>query len=337
MPRNYGNPAAEYEAARTGAVVIQRDDRVVLRAHGRDPVKMVQGLITNDLANASSDRSVYAGLLTPKGKLVAELRALRRGNDVIIETATSALEGMLAHFKKFVPPLFARFEITDRHSILGVYGPKSGELVGQLIGSEPPEQEDAIAGNNDITAIRTHYTGEAGWDLLIEGASTPAWDRLVELGAQPAGQATLDVLRIEAGTPRWGAELDESVIPLEAGLRTRMISESKGCYTGQEIIIRILHRGHVNRHLRGLLLADAPSPAGGTEIINPVDQKVIGKITSACASPRFAQTIALGYVRREIALPAELVLTSGAPVRAIELPFGGVGVGGGAGVGTASA
>ncbi len=330
MPRNYGDPVREYEAARSSAVVIERDDRAFLRVHGRDPVKMIQGLITNDLANAPANRAVYAGLLTPKGKLVAELRALRRGDEVLLETAETALEPVIAHFKKFIPPLFARFERTDRYALLGVYGPKSRALVASLIGTEPPAAEDETAGNETITAIRTRYTGDDGWDLIIDGDAAQARERLIELGAQPAGQATLDVLRIEAGSPRWDAELDENVIPLEAGLRARMISETKGCYTGQEIIIRILHRGHVNRHLRGLLLGDAPSPPAGTELINPSDQKVVGKITSACASPRFAQTIALGYVRREVALPGALVLPNGASITAVELPFTvGAGVGAG--------
>jgi folate-binding protein YgfZ len=328
MPRNYGDPVREYEAARNAAVVIDRDDRVFLRVHGRDPIKMVQGLITNDLANAAGNRAVYAGLLTPKGKLVGELRALRRGNDVLIETAAGAVEPVIAHFKKFIPPLFARFEASNRHSMLGVYGPSSRELLTSVIGAQPSEVEDEITETEGIIAIRTSYTGEAGWDLIVDGDPASVRDRLVELGAVPAGQATLEVLRIEAGSPRWDADLDENVIPLEAGLRSRMISETKGCYTGQEIIVRILHRGHVNRHLRGLLLGDAPSPAKGTELLNPADQKVVGRITSACASPRFGQTIALGYVRREITLPGSLVLANGAVLTAVELPFAvGAGVG----------
>jgi tRNA-modifying protein YgfZ len=320
MPRNYGDPAAEYEAARSASVVILRDDRCFIRVHGRDPIKMVQGLITNDLAGAPDDRAVYAGLLTPKGKLVAELRAYRRGQEALLETDEQALEPVIAHFKKFIPPLFARFERADGFSLIGVYGPKSPDIVAALIGNAPPESEDAIASGNGITAVRTNYTGGPGWDLLIEGDHLAMWDRIVGLGAKPAGQATLDVLRIEAGQPRWGAELTEDVIPLEAGLRKRMISESKGCYTGQEIIIRILHRGHVNRHLRGLLLGDAPSPAMGTELTNPADGKVVGKVTSACASPKFGQTIGLGYVRREIAPPADVKLGE-AVVSVVEVPF----------------
>jgi glycine cleavage system aminomethyltransferase T len=102
-----------------------------------------------------------------------------------------------------------------------------------------------------------------------------------------------------------------------------MISEGKGCYTGQEIIIRILHRGHVNWLLRGMLLGDAPVAAQGTPLLQPGDHKQVGRITSSVISPRFEQTIALGYVRRELTLPAQLHLgdAEGAMITVVELPF----------------
>ncbi len=305
--------------------LFDRADRVFVRVYGRDPVKMVQGLITNDLALATEQRAVSAALLTPKGKLLAELRAYRRGADVLLETATGALDNLLAHFRKFVPPLFAKFEVTDQFSMLGVYGPASAAVVAQVLGVSPPAAEDAMVSTPGIAAIATRYAGDHGFDLLIDGDAAPVRERLSNAGAQPAGADTLEVLRVEAGSPRWGAELDENVIPLEAGLRERMISESKGCYTGQEIIIRILHRGHVNWQLRGMLLGDAAVAVQGTPLLQPGDHKQVGRITSSVVSPRFEQTIALGYARRELTLPAHLHLaTSEGPViTVVELPFTG--------------
>jgi folate-binding protein YgfZ len=129
------------------------------------------------------------------------------------------------------------------------------------------------------------------------------------------------VLRIEAGTPRWGADLDENVIPLEAGLRDKMISETKGCYTGQEVIIRILHRGHVNWMLRGALLGGAPPPERGTPLVS-AEGKQVGRITSASVSPRHGQTIALCYARRELLLPAVVQLgETGFDAQVVTLPF----------------
>lgn len=112
------------------------------------------------------------------------------------------------------------------------------------------------------------------------------------------------------------------MIPLEAGLRERAISTTKGCYTGQEVIVRILHRGHVNRELRGLLLGDAPAPAHGASLSLPDADKSVGYVTSACASPRLGQTIALAYVRREVG-PGATVLVDGHAARVVELPFAG--------------
>ena len=284
-----------YDDARNNAALIERTDRAVTRMYGRDPVRMIQGLVTNDVANAPIDTPVYAAFLTPKGKMVGDARVIRRANnDVWIEADTAALENIEAHLKKSVPPLFARAERLADARVIGVYGPRAQEV---KIASE--------------LQLATSYTGTAGIDFIVRGdAEIPELPRL--------SFEELDVLRIEAGSPRWGAELTEDVIPLEAGLRESAISESKGCYTGQEVIIRILHRGHVNRNLRGLLLGDA-EPA--TAEIRNRDGKVVGKITSVCKSPLLQQTIALAYVRREV-LPGESVsLDNAATATVVELPF----------------
>ncbi|MGH7467198.1 MAG: YgfZ/GcvT domain-containing protein [Longimicrobiales bacterium] len=301
-----------------------RADRTFLRVHGRDPAKMVQGLITNDLALASATRTVYAGMLSPKGRLVADLRVFRRGEELLLDVPTEAMDAVLAHFRKYVPPLFARFERTDRYLLVGLYGPGSPELVANEFQIAPPQGEDDMVQAGHVTVIRSHYAGDPGFDLLVDGDTSALPDQLRPAAAQPMDEAALETLRIEAGTPRWGTELDENVIPLEAGLRSRMISETKGCYTGQEVIVRILHRGHVNWLLRGMLLEDAAPAVKGTALLNTADHKQVGKITSSCASPRAQQTIALGYARRELTLPARvhLGMREGPLVTIVELPFG---------------
>lgn len=284
-----------YQAARTGAALIERSDRALTRLFGRDPLRMIQGLVTNDVAGAPLDTPVYCTFLTPKGRMIGDARVLRRpDNDVWIEADVQALAGIEAHLKKSVPPLFARAERLGDVHVIGVYGPRSDEV------KIPSELQ-----------LATSYTGTAGTDFIVRGAVTlPDLPRL--------SFTELEVLRIEAGSPRWGSELTEEVIPLEAGLRQVAISETKGCYTGQEVIIRILHRGHVNRHLRGLLLGAAPVPVPNTPIAH--GEKSVGKITSACASPLLQQTIALGYVRREVEVGAT-VFIDGASARVVELPF----------------
>ena len=331
-PRNYGDPAAEYRAARQACVVVDRADRSVWRATGRDPVRMLNGLVTNDLAGAGEGRGVYAAMLTPKGKMVAELRLFRVAErEVLFDTATAAQADLTATLRKYVPPLFARMEPAEG-AVLGVYGPSAREVIASALGVEIPEEQPAEAwvaagpaenGEEGPTlVVRTPYAGVTGYDVLLPaGRAAETFRALLAAGATPAGHATLEVLRIEAGTPRWGAELTGDVIPLEAGLRERAISESKGCYTGQEVIIRILHRGHVNWRLRGLLLGEAPAPPAGTELTRPDEEKAVARVTSACSSPALGQTVALGYARRELEAGARLRLPDGGEAELVELPF----------------
>jgi folate-binding protein YgfZ len=315
VPRNYGDPGAEYDAARSDVVVIERSDRSFVRVHGRDPVKMVQGLISNDIANAPANRAVYATVLTPKGKMVADVRVLRHEADLLMETDVAAAEPLTAHLRKFVPPLFAKFEDANAAwTEIGIYGPRAAEVVAKVFDIEAAEAAtaaedvlfDGAFEGGSLKVVATAYAGVSGFDVVMPaGGVERVWAAIVSAGARPAGHATLDVLRIEAGSPRWGAELTETTIPLEAGLRDRAISQSKGCYTGQEVIVRILHRGHVNWILRRLLLGDASAPAPGAELVNEGGKKV-GRITSAAWSPKYGQTVALGYVRREVELGTQV-------------------------------
>jgi folate-binding protein YgfZ len=313
----------EYDAAHGSAILVDRSDRAVLRVYGRDPVKMIQGLITNDLAGAAPERAVYAAVLTPKGRMVADVRALRRGADVWLEVAAGARESLAAHLRKFVPPLFARFEHIADVAVLGIYGPDSARISADAFGSAAHSlAEDELAvyewHEGEVVAIGT----AVGADLIVRAPDAQSLRAaLTAAGATPAATDTLETLRIEAGEPRWGAELDENVIPLEAGLRERAISQTKGCYTGQEVIVRILHRGHVNWQLRGVLLGDSAIPAKGDTLARAEDGKAVARITSACHSPRLGQTIALAYVRREIEPGSLLQLGSAARGTIVELPF----------------
>lgn len=338
VPRNYGDPAAEYRAAHASAVLVDRSGRGLVRVYGRDPIGMVHGLATADIQAVTERQGVYSAMLTPKGRMVAEMRVFRRGSELLIDTDYAALPALLAHFRKYVPPLFAEFQdVSDNWSLLSVFGPRAREYVGGGLSVSMPafmpedgsmwasihKQVKGVGPDDaDVLIVRTRYAGVDGYDIFVPTVAVEAtWTALRDDGLMPAGHGTLDVLRIEAGRPRWGAELTEDVIPLEAGLRSRAISETKGCYTGQEVIVRIMHRGHVNRHLRRLELGGLAAPAAGTELVRAFDGKVVGVVTSACYSPLVKQTIGLGYVRREVASPARLHLGTqdGPVVRVVEL------------------
>ncbi|HSU12869.1 aminomethyltransferase family protein [Longimicrobium sp.] len=338
VARHYGDSAGEYRAVREGAGLAERGDRARIRMWGKDPVKMIHGLITNDLLKAAPGQGVYAAMLTPKGRTIAELRIFRRelpsGVEVLVEMPREALDGVREHFRKMVPPMFAKWgDVTDTLAGLGVYGPRSREIVGQVLGIDPPSAEDAHAeadfGGAAVMVAATRYVGlEDGFDLFVAADAAGAlWDALAVAGARPIGFGAIETLRIEAGRPRFGADLTEDVIPTEAfeeaGLMERAISFSKGCYTGQEVIVRIAHRGHVNKHLRGLLLGDAPAPAPGTRLVNAETGKDAGWLTSVAHSPLLGQSVALGYVRREVEPGAVVRLGApdGAMATVAKLPF----------------
>jgi folate-binding protein YgfZ len=342
VPRHFGDSRAEYAAVREAAGVADRGDRARIRLWGRDPAKMLHGLITNDLLNAPPGRAVYAAMLSPKGRTLADLRAFRRNREgapeVLADLSREALAGTREHLKKFVPPMFARWEdASDAIACVGIYGPLARAVLGRTLGSEVSAlEEDALAdaefGGGAVAVLGTRELGVEGYDVFVAADQQAAlWAALLEAGAEdgvrPVGFGALETLRVEAGRPRYGAELTEEVIATEAfestGLMPRAISFSKGCYTGQEVIVRIAHRGHVNRLLRGLLLGDSPSPAAGTPLFNPETGREAGRITSVAVSPLMGQTIALGFVRREIAPGAVVRVGSadGAEATVSELPF----------------
>jgi folate-binding protein YgfZ len=219
---------------------------------------------------------------------------------------------------------------------LGVYGPRSRALLSAVTGAELPDlAEDAFAepdfGGARLLVAATREAGlEEGFDVFVPAEHAGAlWTALRDAGARPVGFGALETLRIEAGRPRYGIDLTEETIPTEAyesaGLMARAISFNKGCYTGQEVIVRIAHRGHVNRHLRGVRLGDSPAPAPRTPFIHPDTGKEVGWVTSAAFSPRLGETVALGYLRREVqpGMQVRIGAADGAMAEVVELPFGG--------------
>ncbi|HEX6041840.1 aminomethyltransferase family protein [Longimicrobium sp.] len=336
VARHYGDGAAEYRAVRESAGIADRADRARFRLWGKDPARMVHGLISNDLLKADAGQGIYAAMLTPKGRMVADVRVFRRADgEVLVDVAREALEGTREHFRKMVPPMFAKWaDATDEVAHVGIYGPRARDLLAGVIGAEVPAlAEDAFAepvwGDARLLVAGTREAGlEEGFDVFVPAARAgELWTALHDAGARPVGFGALETLRIEAGRPRYGIDLTEETIPTEAyesaGMMERAISFTKGCYTGQEVIVRIAHRGHVNRHLRGLRLGDAPAPAPRTPLIHPETGKEIGWVTSAAFSPLIGGTIALGYVRREVGPGGAVRVGSaeGASADVVDLPF----------------
>jgi tRNA-modifying protein YgfZ len=335
---DYGDGAAEYQALRHSAGVVVRADLTQIRMWGRDPVRMLNGLITNDLAALSADRAVYAAMLTPKGRMISDLRVVRTSADeLIVDLPAASAPAVMAHLKKFVPPMFARSEDAGSvWTVLGVYGPISGNIVSRVLGSESVENsEDEVTRGTfqgePVIGIGSAVAGKPGVDLFVSSTKAESLRQELltageSLGVRAVGFTAFEITRIEAGRPRYGIDINEETLPGEAyqttGLMPRAISFSKGCYTGQEVVVRIAHRGHVNRHLRGLRFGDARPPAARTPLFS-AEGKEIGWTTSAGFSPGLGAAIGLGIVRREIEAGSTVRLgaADGVPVEVVDLPF----------------
>jgi folate-binding protein YgfZ len=203
---------------------------------------------------------------------------------------------------------------------LRVEAPELGALAeGEWRAAGPP------AGS--LVVLRTAEVWPEAYSIIGPGSAVAALrEALVEAGARPAGEAVWTTLRVEAGSPAFGIDMDADTIPTEAGVENRAIDHAKGCYTGQEVIVRIRDRGHVNKKLMRLELGDAPTPASGAELL-AVDGsgKVVGRVTSAVESPKHGGVLALAYVARghevvlldgrEVTVPAAPADTGSAPAK----------------------
>jgi len=353
VPRDYGDTPAEYRAATGEAALVDRSHRVLLRLEGRAPGRMLNGIVSGRMppAPASGDdgvgrgRTFYSTILTPKGRVVTDLRLFRLGEGdeaaYLLDLPPAGLEPLLEHFQRYLPPRFARVvEPSPALGLITVVGsaaahllagffPASPGLAGELDALEEGEerivpwtpQAGGHAGGGHgshagapelIRVVRSGDVQPMALDVVGSGEVLASmWRVLRGQGVPPAGQAVWETLRIEHGRPAFGVELlPETLLP-EAGVVARGVDQTKGCYTGQEVIVRIRDRGKVNRHLRGFFLGDLPAPAAGTPLFIDGRSRDAGEIRSAVESPRYGQGIALGYLRREAEPPGTARL--GAP------------------------
>ena len=330
VPRHYGDPAAEYEAARNGLAIRDRSHRYRLLIRGRAPLAALQGVVTGRLPGppivfgGSLLRSgvEYSAVLTPKGRMVADLRVMwgpdPEEEGLFLDVAAAAIEPLLAHLKRYVPPRLATIEdVTADARLLTVLGPAAARTLAEIVlGStvhttefeglaegeflEGQNDQDDSFGASGLRIARTCEVDVPAWDLFVSASRFgEVWAGLVEAGAAPIGVGIWDTLRVEAGRPAFGGDMDESTLFPETGLVDRAVDHTKGCYTGQEVIVRIRDRGHVNRSLRGLLLAQGPAPESGAELFQ--ESRVVGGITSVVESPGRGGPIGLGYVHRDVA------------------------------------
>ena len=312
-----------YAAVRDGGVgLIDLSSRGRISVSGSEAVMFLNGLITNDLKTLGESRWMPAAFPNVQGRLLAAVRVIRRANDILLDTEAVTREKVLKIIERFtLAGDFKVADVTDATRHVSFQGRGASGLIEKMFGVKDLPR-DGVWQNDDVTIIRATHTGEDGFDVI--GA-------VEAVGATPVSERAEEILRIEAGIARYGRDMDELNVVTETNLDDA-VSFTKGCYLGQEIIVRIKHRGHVAKKLTGLRFetgqhVETNQASEASQTIEPgatiksTDDKEIGRVTSAVFSPKLQTTIALGYVRYEQLAPGTSLVVNGLPATTHELPF----------------
>jgi folate-binding protein YgfZ len=324
--------SAAYDAARHGAAFLDRSHRGRIVVSGSERASYLQGLLTNDIVALKAGQGCYAAYLTAQGRMIADLEVYELGDVLLLTMSGGVKDGVMARLDQFIFSEDVQLgDVTDTFAQIAIVGPTAAVVVAAMVGGvseqalrDMPDHGNARgewAGGAAIVA-RVVDPGEPGFDLFVERAQSDALKvALRAAGAIELDPATAEAVRIEAGVPLFGRDMDEETIPLEAGIESRAISFSKGCYVGQEVIIRVLHRGHgrVARKLVGLTLDGDQIPAAGDAVRS--GDRELGRVTSSAASPARQQPIALAYVHRDFLEPGTQVTVGDQTATVTALPF----------------
>jgi folate-binding protein YgfZ len=312
----------EYRVLHEGAALLDRTaERGRLELRGADRRAYLHGLLTNDIAGLAAGTGCYAALLTPQGRMISDMRVSELRDRLIVDLPASAGEGVRQRLADFI--FSEDVEVQDIGATVahwGLYGPAAAGVAASVLdaGTEAPDGLPSMSLNANVERtfrdrpailVRSDDFGIDGFEILVEASvSDQMQQALLDAGAQRIDRDTADVARVEAGRPAFGRDMESTTIPLEAGIEDRAISLSKGCYVGQEVIIRVLHRGQgrVAKRLVGMIGATGEGPllpgmrleSGGREV---------GSLTSAVDSPRLGRPIALGYVHRDFSEPGHVL------------------------------
>ncbi|MBE0542046.1 MAG: aminomethyl transferase family protein [Verrucomicrobia bacterium] len=334
---DFGDMLAEHAALRESAGVIDLSFRSRLCLLGTDRVRFLHGQVTNDVKNLTAGEGCYAALVTAKGKMESDLNVYALQDELLLDFEPGLTAKVSQRLEKFIVADDVQVvDVSPHYGLLSVQGPKAEAVVRGLgLFAEVPSKPLQFIKHSgqslgEVYLMNQPRLGSVGFDLFVPTtALVEMAEKLITTAransGQPCGWSAFDTARIEAGIPRFGADMDETNLPLECGIETRAVSYRKGCYIGQEVLNRIHTIGHVNRELRGLRLADdlQALPVKGDKLFHA--SREVGSVTSAILSPTLKANLALGYVRREAnAIGTELTLQSvhgESRALIVELPF----------------
>lgn len=319
-------PTKEYSAVRGGgAGLIDLSSRGRIQVSGSEAVMFLNGLITNDMKTLASGSWMRAAFPNVQGRLLAFVRILNRQDGFLIDTEAATHQKVVQLLDRFT--LAGDFQVTDLTSQTACYsvqGSQAEAVMRQVFGPETAINAGKVVAarlnDADVTIIRATHTAAEGFDLFVARSDADNLRQaFVDAGVVPVSQTTAELLRIEAGIPRYGIDMDETTIVTETNLDDA-VSFTKGCYLGQEIIVRIKHRGHVAKKITGLTFPNKIEIESAAKILS-VDGKEIGRITSSTFSPTLNRTIALGYVKYDYLRAGTEVQVSTVKGVVADLPF----------------
>ena len=322
----------QYSAVReSGAGLIDLSARGRILVSGSDAQMFLNGLITNDMKTLARNSWMPAAFVNVQGRLIAAVRVLHREDGYLIDTEGATRDSVIKLLERFT--LAGDFRVTDLSSeltTLSLQGSKAAEVIASVFGTESSGISHYEVSNprldNDqpITVIRATNTAEDGFDLFVDTADAQRLSNLlIAAGITQIDEEVAETLRIEAGIPRFGLDMDETTIISETNLEDA-VSDTKGCYVGQEIIVRIKHRGHVAKKLTGVVFENGHQLEKDAKIFS-LDDKEIGRVTSTTFSPRLNRGIALGYLKYDYLVPGTeikvLAQSKKSAASVVELPF----------------
>lgn len=317
MPAHYGDWRAEYQAVRQAVGIADLSHRGKVRVTGDDRMKWLQSVISNDILPLQPGQGRYSSFLTHKGKMLTYFRCYVQTDAVMLEDVGEIGDATHAALRKFL--LYgtkAKMEnCAESWALLLVSGPKAAQTVKSAFGVDcsglqPINFVTAQIGGQQALVIRTEETGEIDLEILLPAeAIATAWSSLMQAGAgsgiKAVGSQAREALRMEAGIPKAGTELNEEIVPPEANLEGKAFSLTKGCYPGQEVVARMDTYGNVRRHLVGLRVTGSVVPPKGAKLFS--GDREVGWIGSATASPQQNGIIAFGFPLRDFSAPNTLL------------------------------
>jgi folate-binding protein YgfZ len=327
---DFGDARAEFRALVSGCGVYEVKGRARIGLTGSDRVRWLNGMVTNNIRDLARGRGVYAFMLNPQGRILADFYVFHRGDRLLIDTDQSQVENILAAFDHYI--IMDEVEVSNltlESAAIGVGGPNSREVLRaaglELAGLAPLEFADAAWQQMSLTVLRTDHEAIELFELWLAPADAPALSAaLRKAGATPVGAAALESLRMASGIPRYGQDIRERDLPQETE-QMRALNFNKGCYVGQEIVERIRSRGNVHRKFTNFVVEGAAAIAAGDKIVvgKPGEgEKDVGEITSVATlrAQSGEQTVALGYIRREVGVTGREVTIRNIKATVVQFP-----------------